>query len=252
MIRSTVVVLVIVLFASACSSGPRLSDADRIEAARVNAQLGVDYLRKGLLDEAVAKLEKSVDLNPDSANAQAALALAYSQAGRVDRADRAFRRALDADPNSPEVRNNYGVFLCQQGKPAEAEKHFLEAARHPRYSTPEAAWTNAGICLLKSSPDKAENYFRQALERNREFPDALVQMAWICYRQQDYWRARAFLQRYDSVAPASATTLWIGVQTARALGHRDEAQQLERRLVSEFPESEQAASLRQKPNESLR
>jgi type IV pilus assembly protein PilF len=243
-------VAALALLIGACSSEPKLRGADLVEAARVNTQLGVDYLRRGLLDEAIDKLGKAVDQDPSNAAAFAALGLAYSQSGRPDKAERAYRRALDADSGNPEVRNNFGVFLCQRGKVAEAEKLFLEAARHPRYTTPEAAWTNAGVCLLKSEPQKAENYFRQALERNRDFPDALIQMAWICHQQKDHWRARAFLQRYEAVAPATAASLWIALQTERALGHRDAALLLQRRLVSEFPESEQAATLRHPSSET--
>lgn len=237
----------LMLALAACSSGPRLKGADLIEAARVNTQLGVDYLRRGLLDEAIIKLERAVDQDPGSAPAHTALALAYAQVGKVDRAEREYRRAISADPENPETRNNFGVFLCRQGKTAEAEKNFLDAARNPQYRTPEAAWTNAGVCLVKTAPQKAEGYFRQALERNRDFPDALTQMATLCFQQQDYWRARAFLQRYDTVAPPRAETLWLGLQIERALGHQDQAQSYEQRLKSEFPESEQAASLRLSP-----
>lgn len=237
-----------ILLAAACeTSGPDLKGADLVEAARVNTQLGVDYLRKGLHDQAIEKLERAVDQDPASASAHSALAFAYAQTGKFDEAEDEYRDAVRADPESPDIRNNFGVFLCRQDKLAEAEKNFLEAARHPRYKTPEAAWTNAGVCLQKTHPEKAENYFRQALERNREFPDALAQMAALSLQQKDYWRSRAFLQRYDAVAPPTAETLWIALQIEQALGNRDAVASYERRLKTEFPESEQASRLRPSP-----
>ena len=215
-----------------------------VEASRVNTQLGVDYLRQGQIDQAIEKLERAVDQDPDSAPARTALALAYSQSSEPGRAESQYRRALSLDAEGPEIRNNFGVYLCRQGELAEAEKLFLEAARNPKYKTPEAAWTNAGVCLLKTDPQKAEGYFRQALERNRNFADALAQMALLCFQQKDYWRARAFMQRHDEAAPPSPETLWIGLQIERALGHRNDAARYEQRLKAEFPESEQAANLR--------
>jgi len=243
-------VMALTLLAGCGSSGPQLRGADLLEASRVNTQLGVDYLRKGLVNEAIEKLERAVDQNSDSGQAHAALAVAYTQIGKVDRAEREYRRAISTDPENPEARNNFGVFLCRQGKLTEAEKNFMEAARNPGYKTPEAAWTNAGVCLQKSDPRKAEGYFRQALERNREFPDALIQMAWLCFQQKDHWRGRAFLQRYDAAAEATAESLWIGLQLERALSNTDNARRYEQRLKADFPESEQAANLRNFPTKS--
>lgn len=239
------------LLISACESdGPRLKGADLLEASRVNMQLGVDYLRRGLLDEAIKKLEKAVDQNPDSSQAHTALAVAYTQAGEADKAEDEYREAVKTDPDNPESRNNFGVFLCRQGKVAEAEKNFIEAARNPRYKTAEAAWTNAGACLMKTNPQKAEGYFRQALERNKDYPDALAQMANICFQEKDYWRARAFVQRHDTAGSPTAESLWLGVQIENALGNAEAARKYERQLRADFPESEQASSLLKSPTKS--
>ena len=51
---------------------------------------------------------------------------------------------------------------------------------------------------------KAEEYFRAALDKNPEFPDALSNMIDMSYREQDYLQARAFMQRYLDVRPADA------------------------------------------------
>lgn len=243
--RIFVALLAFTTLLSACGGDSGVKSANLKEAARVNTQLGVDYLRKGLLKDAVIKLERAVEQDSDLASAHAALALAYVQLGNNDGAEDAYREALDADPNDPEIRNNFGVFLCRQKELAEAEKYFMEAARHPNYRTPEAAWTNAGACIRDQDMEKAEMYFRKALEANKDYPDALVQMAWLSYYKQDYWRSRAFLQRYDAVGQPTAETTWIALLIERALGNKSEAAAYERQLQTKFPDSEQAAQLRE-------
>lgn len=213
------------------------SKPDLHEAARINTQLGIDYMRSGRLDLAREKLERAVQEDPDYAVAQSSLAFLYSRQGKTAKAEARYRRALALDSNNPDTLNNFGVFLCGQGKTAEAERYFLDAARDKNFATPEAAWTNAGVCVRRKEPDKAERYFREALKRNPEFPDALAQMALISFERKDYLRARAFLQRYEQVGRPTPDTLRLAAQTERALGDAGAAARYEQRLRTEFPEA---------------
>ena len=236
-------VFLLTVLLTACSSGPDYKGADLIEAARVNTQLGIDYMRKGQNDLAEEKLKRATSQDPDYAMAHATLGFLYQRMGEGSKAEKAYRKALQIDPANSSVRNNFGVFLCGQGKMAEAEKYFLEAAYDKRYSTPEAAWANAGVCVYKEDIEKAERYFRSSLEANPQFPDALSQMARLTYLKKDYWRARAFLQRYELTGAATPETVYLGVLNERALGDANAAMAYERRLRLEFPNSEEAANL---------
>ena len=62
------------------------------------------------------------------------------------------------------------------------------------------------VAHLAHADDRAaaERYFRAALETNREFPDALANLAYLSVQKQDYLRGRAFLQRYELVGPVTA------------------------------------------------
>jgi Tfp pilus assembly protein PilF len=65
--------------------------------------------------------------------------------------------------------------------------------------------------------------------------------------------ARAYIQRYHSVAPATAESLWIQVQAEKALGARDQYLKYARQLVKEFPDSDEAGWVEaQAGNEQLR
>lgn len=226
----------------------RKAEPNLAEAAQLNTQLGIDYMRKGQDELALEKLQRALVQNPNLALAHSSLGFLYARRGEFEAAERHYRRALELDQN-PDTRNNFGVFLCGQNRTEQAERYFLEAAQDRRYATPEVAWTNAGVCARRL-PDlaKAERYFREALRANAGFPDALAQMAWLSYEKKDYLRARAFLQRYELVGRPTPETLWIGSLTESALGDAAAARAYQERLRREFPESAESTRLSSAPS----
>lgn len=237
---------VFALLLSACASNSDVPPGvDLKEAARINTQLGVDYMRKNQMEFALSKLKRAVDQDPEYALAHSTLAFCYAKMGEQDLAEKEYRRALNLEPDNGSIRNNFGVFLCGQDKAVEARRLLLDAAKDKAYATPEAAWTNAGVCSRKQKDlETAESDFREALKLNAEFPDALAQMADLSYQRKDYLRARAFIERYMTVAQATPATLWIGLMTERKLGNFSTARQYEKQLKRDFPESEEANTLK--------
>jgi type IV pilus assembly protein PilF len=152
------------------------------------------------------------------------------------KAERSYRRALEMNQDDPNLLNNYGVFLCGRGDATRADGMFKRAAQNPRYGSPEVAYTNAGVCARKK-PDNtlAESYFRQALERNPNFAEALGQMILLSVDRGNYLTARAFLQRYENVAKPTREILLLGVRTEMALGDRKAADRYSERLRTEYP-----------------
>ena len=225
-----------VMLAAACAQ--QLPPEQQKEAARSNSQLGLEYMKQGDNAIALEKLKKAVQQDPNAVDANAALGLVYARMKDRVLADKYLRKALDLDPSNASLLNNYGAFLClEKREPQRAEGYFMRAAQSPRYATPEVAYTNAGVCARKI-PDigRAEAYFRQALERNAKFPDALVQMALLSADNANYLNARAFLQRYEAVVPATRDTLALGMRIERGLGNRAAADRYADRLRNQFPE----------------
>jgi len=206
------------------------------EAARTNTQLGTEYARQGNFDLALEKLKRAVEQDSGYAPAQGALALVYARRGEDAKAESHFRRALALDSGDSFARNNFAVFLCGRGKVREGEELLLETARDRSYTSSDAAWTNAGVCVRRSDPAKAEQYFREALNANPNYAPALLEMADLAAQNRDWLRVRAFLQRRDRLAPATAQSLLLGLKAERALGDVEAAATLQRRLRSEFPE----------------
>ena len=218
---------------------------DLKEAARLNTQLGIDYMRKGQYDLALEKLQRALEQDSDLAAAHSTIALLYQRRGEADQAEDHYREALDLNKDDPTTLNNFGIFLCGQGEIADAEEIFVKAAQNKDNLNPADAWANAGVCARRDPKklDKAEGYLREALRINARHPNALAQMAQVSYEKQDYLRARAFLQRYESIARATPQTLWIAAQTERKLGDLQSARSYERRLRTDFPEAPETEAM---------
>jgi type IV pilus assembly protein PilF len=218
---------------------------DDKEAARINTQLGIAYLQQGQPRVAKEKLDRAVQQNPNYAPAHEGLAMFYAGRGDNDAAEDEYRRALRLDSRSSSLKNNFGVFLCQHGKVKEAADYLRSAAEDINYATPEAAWTNLGLCLLQHGGDKAEaeKDFRQAVRINPNFGSALLQLAGLSIQQQDYLDARAFLQRYERSGPATPDSLAMRAQVERKLGDSGAAHDYQMELLRKFPDSPQAQAL---------
>lgn len=238
--------LMLLALLTACVSDPDVPKGVKAkDAARINMQLGVDYARKNDFDLAIEKLNRAIKQDPDLALAHSTIAYVYAAKGMSELAEDEYRKAISLDANDGGLRNNFGVFLCAHGKTSEALRYFMQATASKTYTTPEVAWTNAGVCARRSSDiDTAERHFREALQANPQFPEALAQMATLAYEKKDYLRCRAFMQRYLTTGQASPDVLWIASLNERQLGDIDAAQEYESRLKREFPESEQAANLK--------
>jgi len=214
------------------------------EAAIYNVQLGVAYMNQGDLERAKDKLDRALTQDPDSADVHSARATLYARLGNKDKADAEFRSALRLAPHDPRMVNNYAVYLCQNGRNDEGVKRFLEAARNPLYPTPEAAYTNAGVCLRATKrDDEARAAFMHALQIRPNFAEAQFQLANLQFDHGELVPARAGIDGFIGTYNATADLLLLAVRVARAQGDRVAAQRYARKLQLDFPGTDQARAL---------
>lgn len=227
-------VLLIAMMATACATNPPM--ADRQAAARANTDLGVQYMNQGQNDRALQKLEKALEQDPQLGAAHAAIAILYTRLGELSLADKHYRRALYLEPKNSTFNNNYGAFLCGNNQVDKAITYFNKVLADPTYPAHEDAHTNIGMCLRRKPDLKgAEASFRKALEKNPRSAKALSQMAVVSYQQSDFMQARAFLQRYESVARPSPEMLLLGMRIEKRLGNDAAASAYSRRLRQTYP-----------------
>jgi type IV pilus assembly protein PilF len=142
------------------------------------------------------------------------------------------------------VINNYAVYLCQNGRTDEGVKRFLEAAHNPLYRTPQAAYTNAGVCLRAAKrDDEARADFNAAIQLRPNDAEAAFQLATLDFDHAQLAAARSRIDGYIGNYVETADLLLLGVRVARAQGDVVAAQRYARRLQLDYPGSDQARAL---------
>ena len=234
---------VVTLAVAACSTTSERAKK-RNDASNYNMQLGVAYLNQGELQLAKEKLERAVAENPEDPSVHSAMAMLQDRLGHPEKADKEFKEALNLGPRSPDVLNNYAVYLCRTGRVDEGVKSFEEAAHNALYRTPEAAYTNAGVCLRGAKRDtQAAMSFQRALQVRPNFAEAAYQLADLDFERGEVQEARETVDRFLSAFEATPDLLLIGARIASRQGDRMAEEKFARKLRLDFPSSEQARAL---------
>ncbi|GAB2579256.1 type IV pilus biogenesis/stability protein PilW [Dyella jejuensis] len=215
-------------------------------AADVHTRLAQHYIEIGNLQGALEKVKIAVADDPAFVPAQTVMAYIYERINDLPNAEIHYRRAVELQPDKGDTNNNLGQFLCHEGKAQESLPYFAKAVADPFYQTPAVALTNQGVCQLRLNDRVgAEASFRQAVQRNPNDADALLQLTNVLYLNHDYFHASAFLQRFDALGQTNPDSLKLGYEIESHLGNTDAAQNYSKRLTSQFPDSEQAQAINQ-------
>jgi type IV pilus assembly protein PilF len=216
------------------------------DAAVANVNLAAGYISQGRPDIAIDRLQRALKQDPKLADAHTTIAIAYDQLGSLGDAEEHYKKATQLEPENSGSANAYAVFLCKQSRWKDAEPYFKRATANLKYQTPEVAYTNAGTCALSAGDrKKADQNFRAALTRNPMYADALENLLGMSYQDKNYLQARAFLQRYRDLSPATAQTLWMCFDIENHLNNRDAANRCAAQLREGFPDSPELAKLRE-------
>jgi type IV pilus assembly protein PilF len=209
--------------------------------ARIHTELGAAYFGAGQLSVSLEELQEAIRADSGYGPAYSQMGLVYMSLREDALAQEAFLRALKIDPNDSAANNNYGLFLCQRKREKEAMKYFKTALKNPLYSTPENAYTNAGICSKMQGDDvKAEEWLRKAIALRPDQPEALYQLADISFRHDELLNARTLLNRHMKVSTPSADALWLGARIEKRLGNATALASYGTQLNNRFPGSAQA------------
>ncbi len=241
------------LAAAACASRPHLpsvtSESVNLKpqpklAAKYNVQLGIAYMQRGDLEFAQQKLLLALKENPRDPMVHNALALLYERLGEIKRADGQFREALRLAPRDPNVSNDYAVYLCRTNRVAQGVRRLIATARDPLYATPEAAYTNAAVCLRSVHRDAlAKRYLERALVLRPGFAEAAYQLASLELQQGDLRDARAQVDHYIRHYTETPELLALGVRIARKQDDPVGEEHYKQRLRVDFPNSPEARAL---------
>lgn len=229
---------------------PRLPEQTKAQKAQssadVHTRLAQHYIDIGNLQGALEKVKIAEGEDPTYVPAQTVMAYIYERINDMPNAEIHYRKAVELQPDKGDTNNNLGQFLCHEGKVQESFPYFTKAIADPFYQTPDVALTNQGVCQLQiNDRADAEASFRQAVKRNPGNATALLQLTNALYLNRNYFDASAFMQRFDALGQPSADSLKLGYDIETRMGNTDAAQNYSKRLLSQFPDSEQAQALNQ-------
>jgi len=255
-----IILIITITGLSACSSKQevvidrKVSEPDLVQASALNVQLALGYIEREQLNVAQEKLDKAIEQNPENVDAYTSLAYLKRKVDEFDAAEDYYLEALEIKPNDPNIHNSYGSLLCQMGRYDDALEEIKRAYEDPFYESPYLAYANAGTCLLdKGEYEQAEKMLRKTLRDQPNYAGALLSMAEIGIKTEKYMMARAYIQRYHAIARPSAGSLWLQVQSEKALGAQDHYLKYARKLLKDFPDSEEAGKLEEMArNERIR
>src|SRR5436190_16616718 len=100
-----------------------------LSEAQASFRAGVALAQQGMLAEAVASLERSLELRPNNAEVHNELANVLFSQQNFDAARTHYQRTLQLEPGSAEANYNLANVYHQQGQFDEAVRHFREAIR---------------------------------------------------------------------------------------------------------------------------
>lgn len=126
---------------------------------------GVAYGASGKLDQAIADLNKAVEINPKSYDAYNNLGLYYNDKGDDKKAIESLQKAIEIKPEFEKAYYNIGNVYAKQGNYNKAIEFYSSAAAiDPKY---EDAYNNIGnsYAAMKNY-DNAIKYFLKVLELN--------------------------------------------------------------------------------------
>jgi tetratricopeptide (TPR) repeat protein len=165
-------------------------------------------------EEAVERLKKAVELDPNSARFWDSLGLAYDMQGQMEQAHEAFEKAVSLNRAqlrlSPWPPHDLGYWLLRMDRPKEAEAALREALRYDAKLAP--AHYHLGRTLEKEGRDaEAIDEYRAAVSNDVSSADACYSLATLYRKLHRNAEANAMFAEYrkrrEAQAPPALKTL---------------------------------------------
>jgi len=141
-----------------------------VEEAKTFYEAGTTALVQGDYTDALERLLKAVELDPNNPFYHNNLAYSYQKKKIYEKAKFHFEKALELKKDFPDAQNNLGVLYLEMNKPKEALKYCEQAVKDPLYKTPQKAYLNIGRAHYKlQNFKKALEYQRKAVAIDKNF-----------------------------------------------------------------------------------
>ena len=169
--------------------------------AEAHSNLGVILQELGRLKEAEASYRKAITLKPDNAEAYYNLGNILKELGRLEEAQASYRQAIALKPDFTEAHSNLGSILQELGKLNEAEASCRQAITvKPDYAK---AYSNLGNILQELGKlNEAQANYKQAIALKPDFAEAYDQLGVLLQNFGEFKGAEVCYKKCISLAPS--------------------------------------------------
>ena len=183
--------------------------------AEAHFNLGIAMQELGRLDEAEASYKKATTLKPDFIVAHSNLGVVLKELGKLDEAAASYKKAITLKPDFIVAHSNLGVVLKELGKLDEAEISLRQAIKlKPDYK----AYNNLGIVMEELGRlDEAEASYKKAITLKPDFKEAINNRWLLLFNQKKFEDALLDADLYVSKGSRQ-----LDLTTLYALGRIDE------------------------------
>jgi protein O-mannosyl-transferase len=199
------------------------------DSSLVHANLSVDLINAGRIDDAVTHAQKALQITPDYGRAHLALGVGLTKLGKLDDAIVQYQQALENEPNLAEACNDLGTIYGMKGDLQKALEYTQRAVELKPYSF--ESQNDFGLALLSLQRyQEAIDHFQQAISLQPSSPDPFMGLlvAW------------SKLGRLDEGSTVART----GLVLAKSAGREDLANKFEQWL------NENSANLANPPTQN--
>ena len=136
------------------------------------------HLQAGRMEQALAKFQRALELDPNMALAHAVLGEVYLKTGQVELAGQHYQRAVELEPDSPVFLNDRAIYYRRTGKLDEARQDLERAiALKPGFAL---AHVNLGnVYRDLGDYNRAIEHYRSAIAIDSALAVAYNNLAWV-------------------------------------------------------------------------
>ena len=140
----------------------------------------------------------SCDLSADCPDVYTGLGLTYNVMGNYEKSVAEFAASVEMAPQVSNYRNHLGYVYAINNKLDEAEKEFNAAIKTD--STRAVGYSNLGFLQYqKNNPKRAEELYLKAIQVEKNFPDPIVKLMELYYRQKRYDEALVYARKLEAM-----------------------------------------------------
>jgi Tfp pilus assembly protein PilF len=198
--------------------------------AKETFHLGTDAFQEGNEELALKYWDKSIALDPTYSDAHEAIGVLLGRQNRFDEAIARMERLLEIDPNSVMAHTNLSLFLMKQGKIAEAENHksLATVASFAGFgrAAQEKKATEARLAAEEEQRKSREGMYRQVLEIDPEDALANYGLASIFHERGDFSEALPLLEQVLRSDPRYSVAYLLLGKVLKALGRDSQAREI--------------------------